>query len=278
MNRTMITATNTMSQLQRKMDVIGTNISNLETNGYKRKESYFNELLYQHVDNQPKHDKEKGRLTPIGLNQGSGARIGIMKLALNQGTLKSTGRELDIAMTREDLFLKVDVDGETQYTRDGSLYVSPTVEGGNVFQLVTADGHRVLDQSNNPIVIDGSIDQLGFSEQGNLNVKMTDGDVQTFELGLIAVTNPQYLEHKGGNFVGIASPLSGAQVEAADIFTEVTGNLREGISLKQGHLEASNVDVSKEMTDLINVQRQYQFQARSVSMADQMMGLINGVR
>lgn len=40
----------------------------------------------------------------------------------------------------------------------------------------------------------------------------------------------------------------------------------------------SNVDISKEMTELINTQRSYQFNARTITMADQMMGLVNGIR
>ena len=45
-----------------------------------------------------------------------------------------------------------------------------------------------------------------------------------------------------------------------------------------GMLELSNVDTSKEMTDLMTAQRSYQFNARSITIADQMMGLINGIR
>ena len=48
--------------------------------------------------------------------------------------------------------------------------------------------------------------------------------------------------------------------------------------MKQGALETSNVDLSKEMTDLITAQRMYQFQSRSVTMADQMLGLVNSIR
>ena len=54
--------------------------------------------------------------------------------------------------------------------------------------------------------------------------------------------------------------------------------MRQNASLTQGALEGSNVDISQEMADLINVQRQYQFQSRSITIADQMQGLINGVR
>jgi len=45
-----------------------------------------------------------------------------------------------------------------------------------------------------------------------------------------------------------------------------------------GTLESSNVDISKEMTDLIAAQRSYQFNSRAITLADQMLGLINGIR
>jgi len=48
--------------------------------------------------------------------------------------------------------------------------------------------------------------------------------------------------------------------------------------LQNQALEASNVNYEKEMTDLISVQRSYQFNARTVTLADQMLGLINGIR
>ena len=278
MNRTMITATNTMSQLQKKIDLIGTNLSNVETNGYKRKDSYFSELLYQHFDNQPRADKEKGRLTPPGINQGTGARIGLLKLKLTQGTLETTGRNLDLALNKEDLFFKIDVGGTVQYTRDGAFYLSPAAGGGGAFNLVTADGNYVLDQQNRPITVNGDLRNLSFTETGTLQMELANGGMQTAELGLISVKNPQYLEHKSGNVVGLASVLAGAGIEEADIFTELTGALRQNASMTQGALEGSNVDISQEMADLINVQRQYQFQSRSITMADQMQGLINGVR
>ena len=67
-------------------------------------------------------------------------------------------------------------------------------------------------------------------------------------------------------------------VPVNEILTELNGPMRNQVSIQQRALEQSNVDMSKEMTDLINLQRAYQFQSRSVSIADQMMGLVNGIR
>ena len=62
MNRTMITASNTLSQLQHQIDLIGNNMANVDTNGYKRSEASFNDLLVQQMNNQPKQD---GRNRPF---------------------------------------------------------------------------------------------------------------------------------------------------------------------------------------------------------------------
>ena len=92
------------------------------------------------------------------------------------------------------------------------------------------------------------------------------------------MNKPQFLENKGNNLLGLPDNLDTLNVAEADVLTNLDGMARNEISIKQGALEQSNVDLSKEMTDLIAVQRSYQFQSRSINMADQMMGLINGIR
>ena len=59
MNRTMITASNTLSQLQHQIDLIGNNMANVGTNGYKRSEASFNDLLVQQMNNQAKTSMQK---------------------------------------------------------------------------------------------------------------------------------------------------------------------------------------------------------------------------
>ena len=99
-----------------------------------------------------------------------------------------------------------------------------------------------------------------------------------FGLGVVSVKKPQFLDRLGGNLLGLPENLNGLGVTEEDIITHLTGELRKEIELDQGVLETSNVDLSKEMTDLITAQRQYQFQSRAITMADQMGGLINGIR
>ncbi|SFC22426.1 flagellar basal-body rod protein FlgG [Bacillus sp. OV322] len=280
MNRTMITSTNTMNQLQQKMDIISNNMSNIQTNGYKRKETYFNDLLVQQVDNQTNKSKEIGRLTPLGIRQGNGAKLSQSQLVLTQGAIKNTDRNLDIALKKEDLFFKVRVSDEKgqniRYTRDGAFYLSPA--GGNAVQLVNGSGYPVLDSADQPIVITGDVKKLTISENGQIAAEKNNGTVQNFDLGVVSLKKPQFMEQIGENLLGMPANLNRLGAAPADIMTSLTGGLRSNISMQQGALETSNVDLSKEMTDLMGVQRQYQFQSKAVTVADQMMGLINGIR
>ena len=124
----------------------------------------------------------------------------------------------------------------------------------NQLQLVTADGNAVLDESGDSIMINGQVKDLTISNEGEMVVTTTDGGEQNFNLGVVSVKKPQFLEKLGGNLYGLPTNFTGLGVTKNDILTSLTGNLREGISMKQGTLETSNVDLSKEMTDLITAQ------------------------
>jgi flagellar basal-body rod protein FlgG len=280
MSRTMLTATNTLSQLQKQMDVISHNIANVDTTGYKKQSATFTDLLVQQFQNQPDVASEIGRLTPNGIRQGSGAKLAHIMTVMTQGGLKSTERKLDTAFTKEGQFFRISVQTETgmdvQYTRDGSFYLTPV--STNEMMLVTSDGNPVLDENNDLIVINGQAKEYKIDPNGSMIVSMANGNMQSFNLGVSLVNKPQFLELKGNNLLGLPKNIADLNVGIDEIVMELNGPDRDQISIEQGSLEQSNVDLSKEMTDLIQVQRSYQFQTRSINMADQMMGLINGIR
>lgn len=280
MNRTMITATNTLSQLQKQMDIISNNMANIDTNGFKRREATFSELMYQQFDNQRRLAAEVNRLTPNGIRQGTGALLAQAQLITTQGSIKTTDRPLDTAFTKENQLYKVlvqtDAGAEIQYTRNGAFYLSPI--GENELALVTADGHSMVDENENPIYITGEPKDYSIDANGKLTVTKTDGSEQTFNLAVVQVNKPQFLESKGNNLYGLPANLAQLNVGIEEILTDLVGPLRNEIGIQQSALESSNVDMAKEMTDLINVQRAYQFQSRSITMADQMSGLVNGIR
>lgn len=277
MNRTMIGATNTLNQLQKQMDVIGHNLANSDTNGYKRREAMFSELLVQSVNNQREDRELNGRLTPAGIRQGAGAKLGQSEINLTQGALKSTGRNLDFALTAGNQFFKVLVQGEdgaeVRYTRDGAFYANQI--GNGELMLVNGQGHAVLDENDNFITFNENLngEEIILRDSGQLTI----GGVP-FNLGVVSLEKPQFMEQIGQNLLGLPQNLEGLGVNQDEILTNMNGALRNNIGLAQRSLEGSNVDIGKEMTDMMNVQRAYQFQSRSISMADQMMGLVNGIR
>ncbi|WP_421382035.1 flagellar hook-basal body protein [Bacillus salacetis] len=279
MNRTMIGATNTLNQLQKQMDIIGNNLANSDTNGYKRREAMFSEMLFQQVNNQrdEKENNSNGRMTPVGIRQGVGARLSQSEINLAQGALKATGRTLDFALTSRNQFFKVLVQGEegaeVGYTRDGAFYANPV--GNGEMMLVNGQGHAVLDENDNFITFNEDIknEDIILRDSGQLTI-----GGQPFNLGIVSVEKPQFMKQIGQNLLGLPDNLDGLGVNENEILTNMNGALRNNIGLAQSTLEGSNVDIGKEMTDMLNVQRAYQFQSRSISMADQMMGLVNGIR
>ncbi len=257
------------------MDIISNNVANVDTNGFKRRDASFTELLSQQFATQANLSQEAGRHTPVGVRQGTGAKLGAVQLVLTQGALQNTGRELDFSFSQKNQFLKIlsQVNGEEEiaYTRNGALYLSPS--GGEML-LVDANGNPVLNQNDEIISLPSDSTSFVLEDGGRLTVETPRGE-EIIELGVVAVQQPQYLEQKGNNLYGLPTTL---EVNQDKVLTDLIGAQRESIGLQQGFLEKSNVDLSKEMTDLITVQRSFQFQTKSISIADQMMGLVNGIR
>ena len=279
MLRTMITATNTMSQLQSQLDIIGNNLSNSNTHGYKSKEVKFQELLYQQFNND-KLDKTD-RQSPVGIRYGVGAALAQSQMNWKQGSIQSTGRDLDFAFQEPKQYFQVIMpDGQngekTAYTRQGAFYVSP-VENGQLM-LVNGEGYPVADAQGQAITLREGVSRFSVNESGVLVAEYPDGTTDQRELAVSVLQKPQFMEHLSAAYIVIPENLDELGANAEDVMVDLQGAARGEISLSNQVLEMSNVDVSKEMTDLMTTQRQYQFSARSISIADQMMGLINGIR
>jgi flagellar basal-body rod protein FlgG len=279
--RSMITAANTMAQLQQQLDVISNNIANSNTTGFKRRETNFGELLAQQFTNLP-NDKAT-RLTPNGVRYGVGARLAETNVVLAQGALTKTDRALDVALAKEGQFFRVLVQGENGaqeigYTRSGAFYLTPSAENPNELMLVTSDGHPVLDENNAPILLPEGFKDITISNNGTITAVASDGRVmRRANIGITTILRPQLLQSVGDNIFTLPD-LNALNVNEADVAVNMTGNLRNQISMTQGALEQSNVDLGTELTDMMITERSYQLNARAISLSDQMLGLINGIR
>ncbi|MCC2252310.1 flagellar hook-basal body protein [Virgibacillus sp. AGTR] len=276
MSRTMIQAAVTMNQLQNKLNLIGNNMANSQTTGFKSRQANFSSLLFQQMNNMTDPANAEGRLTPDGLRIGAGAKLGSTNINLSQGTLTETERALDTALLGENHFYQVQVveNGvtETRYTRDGAFYLSPMNNDQEVM-LTNSDGSPILGV-NGPILIEEGFDDIAIQPNGQIEVRRGNQTEVVGRLAIVEAVRPRLLEATGNNEFKLPN-----LNELGFNFGEIIQNVGDNESLlKSGALEMSNVDISKEMSDLIMTQRSYQFNARTISMSDQMSGLVNQLR
>ena len=236
-------------------------------------------MLYQQFEND-KLDKTL-RQSPVGIRYGVGAQISQIQANQSQGSLQMTDRDLDFALTKEGQYFNVLMpDGEgtrTAYTRNGSFYVSPTEAG--IVMLVNSDGYAVADANGQPITFPDDATGFTVGPDGTLHVSYANSATVNIELAITAMQKPQTMEQlQGGAYIGLPNNLANLGYTEAEILTNLQGVNRQQVGIQLGALEMSNVDLSKEMTDLIATQRSYQFNTRAISIADQMLGLINGIR
>lgn len=276
MSQMVIQAAVTMNQLQQKLDIIGNNMANSQTTGYKSRQAEFSSLLFRQLNNLSAPENAEGRLTPDGIRIGSGAKIGAVGNDLTLGSVVETGRALDAALTRENYLFQIQVNQngqeETFYTRDGSFFLSP-VNNDQAVMLTTADGHPVLGQDG-PIVLAEGFDSIAIRESGQIVVTRGGQNAVEAQLAVVEAVRPRVLESAGENMFRLPD-LENLGFEMGEIIEGI--GLNEDM-IQNGALEQSNVDLSKQITDLIMTQRSYQFNARTISMGDQMMGLVNQLR
>lgn len=279
MLRTMVTATNTLSQIQHQLDTISSNIANSNTHGYKAQQANFSEMLYQQFNND-EYDRTV-RDTPVGIRYGVGAQIGQIQSNQSQGSIQITDRDLDFALTTKNQYFNVLMQNDagevrTAYTRNGSFYVTPTEPG--IVSLVNSDGYQVADANGQPITFPDDVSQFTMNSDGSLMANYENGTTLSFQLGISSLQKPQVMEQlQGGTYIGLPENLDELGYTEQQILTDLQGANRQ-VGIQKGALEMSNVDLSKEMTNLIQAQRSYQFNTRAVTIADQMLGLINGIR
>lgn len=202
------------SGLMREMQVVANNIANISTTGFRREGVIFEEFIAG-VEGGPSLSMANGNARVVDLTQAS---------------LSQTNATFDFAIQGEGFFQIETPDGE-RLTRAGSF--TPSSNG----ELVTNDGHRLLDQGGAPVFIPPDARNLAVAQDGTLSA---DG-APIARIGLWQPTDPLSLQHQSGTL------FSAGAVEPA-----------EGGILLQGYLEDSNVNPVMEIARMIEVQRAYE--------------------
>ncbi len=237
-----------------RMRVIAHNLANIGTTGFKRDRADFATLAYQDVR---VAGQQSGGETAyaVGLNLGTGVAVQGTTRIGTQGTLNTTGNALDMAMDG-DGFFEVELPGGAQgYTRAGNFKLS--AEGN----LVTAEGYAVQPQ----ITIPQGATSVSVAPDGTVSA-ILQGEAAAAELGQLTIAsfvNPAGLQATGDNFL-LETGASGA-AETGPAGQDGRGNIRQGM------LEASNVNVVEELVEMIEAQRSYEINSKMISAVDEML-------
>ncbi|MFZ5353342.1 MAG: flagellar basal-body rod protein FlgG [Bacillota bacterium] len=263
MMRALWTASTGMAAQQLNVDTISNNLANVNSIGYKKSRVEFKDLLYETLERGVVRD---GQGKPVNLQVGHGVRTAASVKFFTTGNLENTANPYDMAIDGQGFFKIAGPDGKIYYSKDGAFKIS--VDGEST-KLVTADGY-FLQGENGEIDLGSNVKDVIVDEMGMITVKRTDGtEEQIGNISIITFMNPAGLESVGKNLF-IETGASGAAFD--------TQNDGTGGKLLQGYLESSNVQIVEEMVKLIQAQRAYEINSKSIQTADEMLGMANNLR
>jgi flagellar hook protein FlgE len=261
MLRSMYSGVSGMKGFQTKLDVIGNNIANVNTVGYKKSRINFQDLLSQN-------------LSDSGVNPaqvGLGASISSIDVLHTPGSLMTTGVNTDVAISGNGFFVVQKAGSTESYlTRAGNFV---TDKSG---QLLTTQGYNVIgfDETTGAIgaiTIDpATYDSFKINRLGEVYGKQsTNGqEVLIATLGIVTPENPGGLRKIGGSLYEMTIDADeDGLINNTDILTAQAANT-EVIS---GELEMSNVDLTEEFTEMIVAQRGFQANSRIITTSDEIL-------
>lgn len=268
MMRSLYSAISGLKNHQTKMDVIGNNIANVNTTGFKRSRVTFSTMLSQTLKgaSAPSASNTPGGTNPMQV--GFGASVGSIDQIMTQGSSQSTGNPSDLMIQGSGFFALTTNGTDKVYTRSGAFSLD-----ASGYLVDPASGANVLDAADTPIQIDPT-KYSGFSIDGTGII--TGIDISTgnpIQIGTTAVQiatfpNPAGLNSIGGNFYK-------ESINSGIVTTNGAGGANatypSGTSLVSNAVEMSNVDLSQEFTDMIVTQRGFQANSRVITVSDTML-------
>lgn len=252
---TLWTSKSGLNANQEKLDVISNNIANVNTTGYKKVNAGFKDLISSSLDEwgNPLNDKTA--------TVGSGVKAGNFTKDNSQGGLQTTNQKTDLALDGEGYFKVISSNGTEYYTRDGSFkldsYGRLVTANGNILEVQYANGYS---QNNTGL----TADNFTINKKGEIFAENNGNFEKVGEIAVYTAVGNDAFTSVGDN---LFKELNGVQVYRildADMY--------------QGYLEASNVDLSQEMTDMIVTQRAFQLSSKGITAADEMWEIINNLR
>jgi flagellar basal-body rod protein FlgG len=246
-----IAATGMLAQ-QTNVEVISNNIANMNTTAFTRRRAEFADLIYQNLRRVGSTSADNGAIVPSGVQVGLGVRTAATYRITERGNILPTDNTFDLAIKGRGYFQVTLPSGELAYTRAGALQLSPTG------QIVTPDGHVV----SPGITIPTNTTDVTINASGEVLAKIS-GTATPQNVGQLELAN---------------FPNENGLVAIGDNLFQETPNSNAFGSIMQGFLETSNVDVVKEISNLITAQRAYEMNSKVIETSDAMMQSLTQLR
>ena len=239
---------------QTRMATVSNNLANVNTTGFKRGRAVFEDLVYQNV-RQAGGQQSQNTEMPSGLYLGTGVRVVATEKMFTQGSLVHTENAFDVAIQGRGFFQVLMPDGSQTYTRDGSFQIDSNG------QLVTAAGYQVQPAINVP----NNARSVTIGVDGTVSVQLP-GQAAPVQIGILQTAdfvNPGGLEPRGENLF-LETGASGPALNG-------TPGVNGLGTLIQGMVESSNVNTVEELVNMIETQRAFELNSRSIRTSDEML-------
>lgn len=259
MIRALWTATTGMEAQQLDQDVVANNLANVNTVGFKRSRTDFQDLMYQ-IEKKAGAQTSGGVQLPVGIEMGLGTKLTAVQKLFSQGDYQRTGNQLDMAIEGNGFF-QLDDGGRTVYTRAGNFKVNrdgviTNSEGLKLLPEIT------LPEGTTTFTVDNGGTWTATDKLGQI--------LATGRIELAIFPNPAGLASLGRNLYD--------RTEASG--EAVVGNPGEGGigGISQHFLEMSNVNVIEELVRMIVGQRAYEINSKAIQTADNMLQTITNLK
>jgi flagellar hook protein FlgE len=259
-----------LQQFQEDLQVIGNNIANVNTVGYKSASMDFEDELSQSLANGSDN----------AMQIGEGVATSTIASNFTQGTINTTGITTDVAVSGAGYFLVKDTSsGLTYATRDGEFNLDANgymvnANGDRVQGLIGASTTPTDLQINSATAIAAlndtttpapTLQSYTINTDGQITATLSDGTSGIVgQFVLQNFTNPQALLKQGGN-------LYSYNADAGPLAAPGTPNTSGLGQIQSGSLESSNVDLATEMSNLITAQRAFEANAKIITTSDEVL-------
>lgn len=248
-----------MNAQQTRLDAISNNLANADTTGFKRDiavSKSFPELLMRRMGDDGVYETPFGSadVAPIIGKIGLGVETNELYTDFEQGSFKQTSTHTDMALSGEGFFAVETPSGE-RYTRNGNFLV------GKEGILVTKEGYPVLGEKGYIQVAD---DRFTVNQDGMV---YSENDMQLIDrFKIVRFDNERYLQKMGSSLYKDTDITGPAYIAEG----------KERPVVLQSYVETSNVNVVNEMVSMIEVNRAYEANQKTIQAQDTMMSTLWG--